>query len=514
MLTPEYIERLGDSIFPLLADFQAELLADVAKKIYDLGDIDDELAWQIAKLEVVASNRDYIRRKIAQVTGKTDKEIERIFESAAMQSFDADMQRYTAAYKAGSIAKPGLNTLAILQSQRVLEAAVRNAQGQARNLTGTLLNSNYNFVRTLDRMHLNVTSGGMSTQQASRSALRDMIQFATSVIFPSGRRDQIDVAIARAVRTGAAQTAGTLSMMNFEMMGGNLVQTTAHAGARLSHEPWQGETFWVKTPDDRFGNFYWVTGYGTPEGLQGPNCRHDFYPVFDGLDDLTKQPAPQNPAGVSNEEFYKATQKARLYERDLRTLKRERNAYYAAGDEEMVRRYAERISEKQTGYAEHLAKYGLTARAERTVAYNYRMSGLFNLTDSDNITIKKIREYIGSSAYPKDIRVGQQEKHIVGTKNYEQYEEKLKKIKQFGPSRLSISIDEAQKLVNEYAGTGKVQLNKNGVWIKQEVITNSNFIVGTAVNNYTGVEAETTVFKIHYSKKGTHIVPDYPSKKR
>ena len=32
------------------------------------------------------------------------------------------------------------------------------------------------------------------------------------------------------------------------------------------------------------------------------------------------------------------------------------------------------------------------------------------------------------------------------------------------------------------------------------------------VNNKTGDEAEPTVFKIHYDRRGTHIVPDYPSK--
>lgn len=37
---------------------------------------------------------------------------------------------------------------------------------------------------------------------------------------------------------------------------------------------------------------------------------------------------------------------------------------------------------------------------------------------------------------------------------------------------------------------------------------------GVAVNDMTGKEAETTVFKIHYSKNGIHIVPDYPSKKK
>ena len=34
-----------------------------------------------------------------------------------------------------------------------------------------------------------------------------------------------------------------------------------------------------------------------------------------------------------------------------------------------------------------------------------------------------------------------------------------------------------------------------------------------AERQHTGDETATTVFTIHYSKKGTHIVPDYPSRK-
>ena len=115
---------------------------------------------------------------------------------------------------------------------------------------------------------------------------------------------------------------------------------------------------------------------------------------------------------------------------------------------------------------------------------------------------------------PKTIHVGNQQKHIVGTHNYNQYVQNLKSKNQFGPSRLTIPISEAQNLVDKYSGTGIVQLNTNGVWIRQEVITSNDSVVGVAVNNINGVEAETTVFKIQYGKIGTHIVPDYPSKKR
>jgi SPP1 gp7 family putative phage head morphogenesis protein len=126
---------------------------------------------------------------------------------------------------------------------------------------------------------------------------------------------------------------------------------------------------------------------------------------------------------------------------------------------------------------------------------------------------QNIRNKIRSDTQIKTIELGQQNKHIVGTNEYKQYVEKLAKIQQYGPSRLEISIEQAQELVDKYHGTGKIKISKVGKWNNEEVILNNDRIIGTVVNNQNGAEAKTTIFKIKYGKNGTHIVPDYPSKK-
>ena len=115
------------------------------------------------------------------------------------------------------------------------------------------------------------------------------------------------------------------------------------------------------------------------------------------------------------------------------------------------------------------------------------------------------------SEFPKNIRVGQQNKHIAGTKEYNQYAANQIAKGEYGPSRINGDIGFAQGLVDRYSGTGNVALKK-GKWLNFEKIKSDNTI-GVAVNNITGVEEETTKFKIHYSKYGTHIVPDYPNRK-
>ncbi len=112
-----------------------------------------------------------------------------------------------------------------------------------------------------------------------------------------------------------------------------------------------------------------------------------------------------------------------------------------------------------------------------------------------NYSDEKLRIKLKGNETSKTIALGSQGKHIKGHNNY---------IK--GRSYLTISEEEAQELVNKYAGTGEILRTAKGEWRHQEKIK-SNKIVGVDVNDITGEETSTTWFKIHYSKKGTHIVP-------
>ena len=124
--------------------------------------------------------------------------------------------------------------------------------------------------------------------------------------------------------------------------------------------------------------------------------------------------------------------------------------------------------------------------------------------------IEEVKRQI--SELPKNIRVGQQNKHIAGTHEYNQYVSGQTAKGEYGPSRINGDIEYAQRLVDTYSGTGNPDINLKGKWLNAESIKTGE-VIGTVVNNLNGIEKETTNFKIHYGENGTHIVPDYPSKK-
>lgn len=134
------------------------------------------------------------------------------------------------------------------------------------------------------------------------------------------------------------------------------------------------------------------------------------------------------------------------------------------------------------------------------------------ILNTDNGKIKEIREFIRSEAQPKNIDKGNQDKHIEGTNNYKQKVVGLRSKGQYGPSRIALNLIEIQQLIDKFVGTGEIRTRRSGEWNHQETIYNNDKIVGSVVNNLNGKEVTTSVFKIHYSKRGTHIVPHYPKK--
>ena len=102
-----------------------------------------------------------------------------------------------------------------------------------------------------------------------------------------------------------------------------------------------------------------------------------------------------------------------------------------------------------------------------------------------------------------------QSKHIKGGKKYMEYMQ----THEHEPSILTITEKEAQKLVEKYHGTGILELDRNGNIINREKIIDNDIVIGYAVNNQNGKKVKATGFKIHYSNKGTHIVPMYENQK-
>lgn len=65
--------------------------------------------------------------------------------------------------------------------------------------------------------------------------------------------------------------------------GCDLVEVTAHSGARPEHAEWQGKVYSRSGKSSKYPSLVEATGYGTGPGLGGWNCRHSMFPYYEGM---------------------------------------------------------------------------------------------------------------------------------------------------------------------------------------------------------------------------------------
>lgn len=402
---------------------------------------------------------------------------------------------------------------------------------------------------TLDFATMQVSSGVTDYNTAIRQAVSKLTNSGLrSIDYATGSTNKVDVAARRAVMTGIGQISGEQTKLAMQELDTDLVEVSAHAGARdtgggyINHKSWQGKVYSLSGNSDKYPSLTAVTGYGSGGGLQGWNCRHNFYPFLEGISERTYtdqqlKDIDSKPFTYEGKQYtaYEATQQQRKLETAIRKTKLDLVGFESAGLKDDFTTSSIKLRRLREYYKDFSGKAGLKTQLERaqvagfgkgTARKSYsdykklanKADSMYNMgSEEENIKgylrDKHLRENIQSRAVNKTILQGRQNKHISGTAEHGRYTKELQAIKQFGPSRLEIDLTEAQRLVDEYAGTGILMRNKTGAWNKEEIITFHDKRIGKAVNNLTGKEAETTVFKIKYSKNGTHIVPDYPSKK-
>lgn len=334
MLTPEQLDRYPDNLVELWARTEQSIIADMARRINGFDMFIPSAQWQLAKVKEMGQMEEYILQELAAQSYRSWDDLKALMTEASIKTLEFDDHIYERA---------GLTPAALKDSpalQGVLLAGLDKTNGLFKNLTNSAAAAgSRQFERTLDLAYMQVTTGAFSHTEAVKNAIKQLSRGGLeAVVYDSGRVEHLDVAVRRAVLTGVNQTAAKLQLARADEMGCDLVEVTAHAGARPSHAVWQGGIYSRSgRSGEQYENFEYATGYGTGPGLCGWNCRHSFFPYFEGISRpaYTKDELEQFNAknyeynGVQMTE-YEATQKQRYIERQIRRWKREEQGMKAA----------------------------------------------------------------------------------------------------------------------------------------------------------------------------------------
>nr|DAV35722.1 MAG TPA: minor capsid protein [Caudoviricetes sp.] len=405
MLSEEQLEIIEEALVPLFQYLEHEVIVDIARRIQKTMTYTrtaelqahsmSELGYSPARIrkeamKLLTSDPEY-RKAVAKNTLEYKREIRDIINNITKEAYKANDEIVAGA---GNMA--WIDDLSVWKQNakeltdnsflpRLVEMFSEQTAGALKNMTQTTGFKTMNgyeavenaYQRELDKAIIKVCSGAFSRDKVIQDTVHNLAQSGLrSIDFASGYSMQLDTATRMAVRTGCHQMTGKVLDNNIMVSGENLVYVSKHWGARntgighANHEQWQGHVYFVKEGQDyrteakRIGQDYitdlWrATGYSVdgahendPLGLYGYNCRHNHHPWFEGVSSYPKESPEPSPVIINGKEYdyYAVTQKMRALERNIRALKREKEALKALGMD--TQEINVKISRKRREYKE------------------------------------------------------------------------------------------------------------------------------------------------------------------
>ncbi|MDU7338601.1 MAG: phage minor capsid protein [Clostridium sp.] len=387
MLPPDYFDYAADDLLELYSKLDETITRDIVRRLVKTGGVSATADWQIQRLQESGLLLDDIIRAVSQMTDASDQQVRVLFEDAGIQALEIDR----GIYQAAGLSPPPLRQS--LGAMQVLQAGIQKTAGHLKNLSmTTAVATQQSYINAVTLAEMQVESGAFDYVTAIRNAVRSAAESGAEVLYPTGHRDKLDVAIRRATLTGVTQTAAQISERYADDMGCDLVETTAHPGARPEHQAWQGQVFSRSGKNKDYPDFVESTGYGSGEGLCGWNCRHSFFPFFEGISSSayprkTLQEYESQSVQYNGEtiKYYDATQMQRAMERQIRATKRELAGYDAgiksSDSEELKNALTERFQATSVKLSQHksqmedfLDQTGMLRQGEREQVLGFSRS--------------------------------------------------------------------------------------------------------------------------------------------
>lgn len=396
--TPQLLDAFPEELAELFRGLELKLIEEICSRLKIADQLNEVTVQDIRALRSHGIDLEDIEKAIASTTSTGAEKLDKLLDDVVARN----QKYYTEMVDLAQVTAPER-----MVEQEDVWAIYEQTRGQYRNLTqsmGFLVRQGRHRVMlpparayqwALDSAGLQVMSGAVSHDQAIAEAVKQLADSGLCVAFDKDGKplknriayegdhiDHLDVAVRRAIMTGVVQLSAKYREQSVDYLETDLVETTAHTGARdtgdgpANHKSWQGRVFrWSEKPrtsNGKYSDFVKTTGYGTGEGLCGWNCRHNFYPFIEGISERTytdQELASIDPPPITFEDrtytAYQATQMQRKLERTIRKQKRLKAAYKAAGLDEDAAAAGSKLNILDQKYRAFSRAAGLPEQRER-----------------------------------------------------------------------------------------------------------------------------------------------------
>ena len=257
--TPEILDALPEELAELFRGLELKLLEEIGSRLKIADNLNEVTVQDIRALRSHGIKLEEIKKAIARTTRTGSDKLDKLLSSVV----ERNQAYYTQLIDLAQVTAPQR-----LVTQEDIDAICKQTKGQYRNITqsmGFLVRKGKNTVKlppakayqwALDSVELQIQSGAISYNQAIAEAVKQLAESGLKTVsYESGHVDSVDVAVRRAVMTGVNQLNQKYREQSMDYLETDLVEVTAHLGARNTdgpngwenHAKWQGKVYrWKK----------------------------------------------------------------------------------------------------------------------------------------------------------------------------------------------------------------------------------------------------------------------------
>ena len=257
--SPEILDALSEERTELFRGLDLKRLEEMCSRLKIADQLNEVTVQDIRALRAHGIDLEDIKKAIREATEIGAEKLDKLLDDVMARN----QQYYT-----GMIDLAGVTAPEQLISHEDIYAIHEQTKGRYRNITqsmGFLVREGRRRVMlppaqayqwALDNALMQIQSGAISYNQAIAEAVKQLADSGLKTVsYESGHVDSVDVAVRRAVMSGVNALNQRYREQSMDYLGTNLVEVTAHLGARNipgplgfeAHSEWQGRVFaWDK----------------------------------------------------------------------------------------------------------------------------------------------------------------------------------------------------------------------------------------------------------------------------
>lgn len=370
MIHEEFVDALED----LIRETNNEIIGIIARRIKSFEGLTPTEINKLANLSRT-KDLDEIKQLLADLTEKTEQEIQYIFEKSANEN-DLLSQKL---FEAQNI--PLATYLSNKQLKSILERFMSETREKVLNISktrafvidGKVTDTAKAYTNIINRAIYQSSQGFTDYKTAMRRSIKELAQSGIQTVeYDTGYTRRLDSQVRMNILDGLSQMNMAYYEQQGEEFGADGYEISAHALCAEDHLHIQGKQYTKEQ--------YKAINSSLVRPIGTMNCRHVAYPILIGVSEPTYTSTELNEIAQKSTEAvaytdllgekktvtrYQATQRQRQIETQIRKLKDEKYALEQMGDAIGAREVQKKIKSKVSYYKKMSNEVGLSPKLDR-----------------------------------------------------------------------------------------------------------------------------------------------------